>query len=373
MKGLNKVVLVSAITALSSSAHAELTVLDDTQMGQMTGQSGLSIDLEAHVSIGEVAYKDGGFITMEGIKLGGAGIVGVPGAGTALDNITIEIDVADAGGTGVSANYGIAGIVNQLVADFDAGEGTTGSTVADVVAALQASPQVALNAQTISVLMAHQAITGAGGSNEVSSIASLLESSLGAGDGVIEDGDLVIHVTGTDTWDETLAMKSGVDFGLQVGKVALRTSSYAVGTGGAANTVLVSGINMAGKLGPVDIIIDESTSKLAINAYFAVAGGNNIDGGSLGASELNAMTFDFMGVSIGRFAMNNSRGANAGANLGFAHAAAVVSASSKGLLIDVKDFSADMDMQGITIGANSIGDMYISDLEVTATMDVYGH
>lgn len=88
---------------------------------------------------------------------------------------------------------------------------------------------------------------------------------------------------------------------------------------------------------------------------------------------INVMTFDFMGVSIGRFAMNNSRGANAGANLGFAHAAAVISSSAKGLLIDVKDFSADMDMQGITIGANSIGDIYITDLEVTATMDVYAH
>jgi len=49
------------------------------------------------------------------------------------------------------------------------------------------------------------------------------------------------------------------------------------------------------------------------------------------------------------------------------------------LFIDVKDFSADMDIVDIYVGTGvpgtktSIGSLFVTDLAVTATMDVYGH
>ncbi|WP_250658383.1 DUF6160 family protein [Alkalimarinus coralli] len=367
MKGLKKIALVSAIAAISAGAQAELKSLDDSVMGEMTGQAGLTIDLTANVEVGEIAYKDGGFISMTDMKLGGAGITAAGaavGANTVLDNITIYIDVAGAGESNADFKFGLEAQVNDYIADSPA----TG--LADLAAqTTDATQQAAIGAYAL-----HRSN---GGAADVTSIADLLETSTGAADGAIADGDLVIHLGTTNGYDDSVAGSEkfdGVDFGMTLGEVALRKSDYVVGSSvdplapaAAANTVLVSGIELAGKIGPVDIIIDEDTSKLAVSAYFQVAGG------VAGNAAANAMKFDFMDVEIGRFAMNNSRGANKLATAGYAHAAAVVSASSKGLFVDVKDFSADMDMEDIYIGGTSIGSVYITDLEVTATMDVYGH
>ena len=361
MKGLNKIVLVSAIAAISSGAQAELKSLDDTMMGEMTGQAGLTIDLSANVKVGEIAYKDGGFISMTGMELGGSGIVTGDATKTALDNITIYIDVAGAGESNADFKYGLEAQIADYIADSPA----TG--LADLAA--QTS-----DVQQQNAIGAYALHRSNGGSADVTSVADLLETSAGAADGAIADGDLVIHLGTTNGYDTANTQFDGVDFGFKLGSVALRDSTYTVGSSvdplapaAAANTVLVSNINLAGKIGPVDIIIDEDTSKLAVNAYFQV------EGGVAGNSAANAMKFDFMDVEIGRFAMNNSRGANKLATAGYASAAAVVSASTKGLFIDVKDFSADMDMEDIYVGGTSIGSVYITDLEVTATMDVYGH
>ena len=363
MKGLNKIALVTAITAISAGAQAELKSLDDAVMGEMTGQAGLSIDLAANVKVGEIAYKDGGFISMTGMELGGSGIVTGDATKTALDNITITIDVAGAGESNADFKFGLEGQIADYIADSPA----TG--LADLAAqTTDAKQQAAIGAYAL-----HRSN---GGAADVTSVAQLLETTAGANDGAIADGDLVIHLGTTNGYDATAGAEKfdGVDFGFKLGEVALRKSDYVVGSsvdplapGTAANTVLVSGIALGGKIGPVDIIIDEDTSKLAVSAYFQV------EGGVAGNSAANAMKFDFMDVEIGRFAMNNSRGANKLASAGYAHAAAVVSASSKGLLVEVKDFSADMDMEDIYVGGTSIGSVYITDLEVTATMDVYGH
>jgi hypothetical protein len=45
MKGLKKIALASAIAAVSAGAQAELKALDDSAMGELTGQAGLTIDL----------------------------------------------------------------------------------------------------------------------------------------------------------------------------------------------------------------------------------------------------------------------------------------------------------------------------------------
>ncbi|KZY59121.1 hypothetical protein A3752_12750 [Oleiphilus sp. HI0081] len=60
MKGLKKIALASAIAAVAAGAQAELKALDDSTMGELTGQAGLTIDLETKVSIGQFMYKDAG-------------------------------------------------------------------------------------------------------------------------------------------------------------------------------------------------------------------------------------------------------------------------------------------------------------------------
>ena len=403
MKGLKKIALVTAIAAAPFAANAELTAMDDTAMSAATGQAGLTIDLSANVKIGEVAYQDEGFIAISGVEFGGAGIVAgnnpTFGVTQNLDNVTIDIDVAGAGAN--SFKFGMqsqilttlkdAGIVGASATDFT---DQNLSDLSDAISTpLPAGTSAALDAEILkqkTLIAGYRAHLTAGGNSDVTTLDELIV-------GGIEDGDLVIHLGTTDAWNEMdlngdgaaeSFVVEGADFGLKIGKVALQKSDYVVGSlNAAANTVLVSNLNLAGKIGPVDIIIDESTSAMAVNAYFAVKGGQAGSPSSFGltgankaaAAAGNAMSFDFMNVEIGAFQMANTRGANAGASMGYAHAAVTVSNKlangddAKGLFIDVKDFSADMDLVDIYVGGNSIGNLYITDLEVTATMDVYGH
>ena len=52
MKGLKKIALVTAIAAAPFAAHADLKAMDDSAMGNITGQAGVTIELETQVSIG---------------------------------------------------------------------------------------------------------------------------------------------------------------------------------------------------------------------------------------------------------------------------------------------------------------------------------
>lgn len=381
MKGLKKIALVSAIAALSAGAQAELKALDDSSMGELTGQAGISIDLTANVSIGEVAYKDEGFIAMRGLKVGGKNVenTGVVGAeNTDLDNLTITIDVAGdaADVAALTDKYGIVGEINEVLL-VEANDdlfvrSALGLAAGDVLTRAQLVAGLAALGKTVK-------------SEELQYAAETTAvTELTGGDG-IQDGDLVIHLSGTDsvvgeyvdtTGDGVLDTQSGitiegVDFGFNMEEMSLEKSSYTAGarTAGSANTVLVANMQLNGVIGPVDIIIDESNSTLGVNAYFKIEDGS----------------FDvpFMGVSIGKFTMDDSRSMGDDVTTrtqgGFAHAAALVSTTkadgtaSKGLFVDVKDFSADMSMESIAIGGNVIGDLYITDMTVTATMDVYGH
>ena len=110
MKGLKKIALVAAIAAAPMASHAGMKALDDTSMGNVTGQAGVTIELETYVEIGKFTYTDEGTFAVNDIKLGGANASGllddpanagqfiaVPGMATqsrTLDDLKIDIDVA---------------------------------------------------------------------------------------------------------------------------------------------------------------------------------------------------------------------------------------------------------------------------------------
>ena len=83
MKGLKRIALVTAIAAAPFASHAGMKALDDSAMGNVTGQGGITIELETRVSIGEFTYTDtdgyagsgdtdaGGTFAVSGIELGG--------------------------------------------------------------------------------------------------------------------------------------------------------------------------------------------------------------------------------------------------------------------------------------------------------------
>src|SRR5690554_2572190 len=104
MKGLKKIALATAIAAAPFASHAGMKALDDTTMGNVTGQAGVTIELETQVSIGTFTYTDEGSFNVHGIEIGGAGLAGatnnpITGAPVTnlLDDLKIDIDVASDG------------------------------------------------------------------------------------------------------------------------------------------------------------------------------------------------------------------------------------------------------------------------------------
>ncbi|MFP3978342.1 DUF6160 family protein [Marinobacter sp. KMM 10035] len=100
MKGLKRIALITAMAAAPFAANAELQAMNDTAMGDVTGQAGVTIELETKVSIGQFKYTDEGSFAVNDIVLGGAGVDAIgagAGFGDLLDQLKVDIDIADDG------------------------------------------------------------------------------------------------------------------------------------------------------------------------------------------------------------------------------------------------------------------------------------
>lgn len=342
MKGLKKLALATAVASIPFAAQAELKALDDSMMGNVTGQNGITIELEAEVGIGEIAYEDAGFLAISDVKIGGAQnpLTGTGGTSGALDDIALYIDVAGENKAG------------------DTAQATIGMGNTYLVGADTDKPNVTwTNTQT-----------GTGGA-----------ASYEAGMPEVEDGDLVIGIRSV----------SGVpvDFGVSIGAVSLATQAEGksnIGNldslrraNGGTSTTLVSDLDISGLLGPIDIVIQEDQNALNVNAYFNANG------------SLNA---DFIGTYMD-FKLHNSRGDDTNGltivdasgtpivDTSFAHAQVDLGTSTNNagedaLAFNINNFSGDLDLENIRMGsstADSIGNIYMTDLSVTAKMTVYGH
>lgn len=316
MKGLKKLAIVSAIAAAPFAVQADMKALDDSAMGDVTGQAGVSIELGAAVTVGEIAYKDEGFLAINNLKLAGADMA--TNADSRLDNILMKIDVAGTDNAALTTQWGL----NAL-----------------------------------------------GGDPNVNTVTP-----------AIEDGDLVIHLgtQGTVTGAADLLTPDNgisVDWGLSIDSVGLAKSvGSTVGSlATQQGTVLVSDLALTGFLGPIDIVIQEEvaadTQVMNINAYFTANG---------------TITADFVGTTFD-LAIGNSRQSATGeaGAFPFAHVQLDIgtrqdsNGDTDGLVVNVQDFSADIDMTDITFGAAAgraaIGDLYMTDVAVKAEMVVYGH
>ncbi|MDO3722352.1 DUF6160 family protein [Marinobacter sp. chi1] len=334
MKGLKKLTLATAIAAAPFAANAELKALDDTSMGNVTGQAGVTIELAAKVDIAEVTYQDEGYLAMSGVSVGaGDWAAGATASQqSALSDVKLYIDVVGGGGIG------------------DTGALAIGSTyIAGAVAQYTAAGGTAAWSDT--------------GNNDVTMPA-------------VEDGDLVIG----------LRSISGdpVNYGIGIDSVKLASSDEGdTSTGGAGlgnlggttGTTLISDLKISGLLGPVDVVIQENSNEMNINAYFNASG---------------TLKADFVGTYLD-FELHNRRGADSNnltkdgtIDTSYAHAQvdiglgtpAALGAPAEALAFNVNNFSGDLDLTNIRMGdaANpSIGSLYMTDLKVNAQMTIYGH
>ena len=431
MKGLKKIALASAIAAVAAGAQAELKALDDSTMSEMTGQAGLTIDLETKWTIGEFAYQDAGLVVLKDLSLGGNSN---EGTSSMLDNIRMEIDVAgsqQAVGGDAWLKYGFSNVKNLAAVHAKAGNKEAG-ILALAKGSAAVDPGNSMNGSAVDIT---------------------------TGDVVDDerfyaDGDLKIHLTFTDAWqkgggfaaygvgkgsdggtgtaglnDLTYAAARdiatrAVDFEFNIGQIALAASAYATDgrLGGVNNiektdhatgldatadtTTLISDLSIKGYLGPADIHIENKGN------------GFGADGSGLGGapgtgnadSKIHWDSFfkvtdldvyiDIAGVQIKDLEIHNERGdttsLNGTASFGFAHSmrdiyavkdtvlklgsAAAVNGSQNpanfvdGIAINTR-FKGDIDINHLSFGdtGTSIGSIFITDRTATTNWTISAH
>jgi hypothetical protein len=143
MKAFKKLALVTAIAA-APFAQAEMTAIDDSLLGEMTGQAGISIELDTAITIDTFTYTDtdgkgngAGNISMTGIAFGGSSLAGNVGGDATLKDLVVKIDVDSTNGiviqlAGTDTTNGLLG-VNPV--DFGLHvDGVSGSGITDNIA-----------------------------------------------------------------------------------------------------------------------------------------------------------------------------------------------------------------------------------------------
>lgn len=287
MNTFRTLALASAIAAISSGASAELTLLQDDDLQDLTGQAGLTIDVETKWEIGEFAYHDAGFLLMQGIRMGGNSLGNGTGTGSSyLDNLRLEIDIAGDGTGGDNVmSYGFSNMTELAQMYVDAGNAD--SVFTDV----------------------------AGGIDSTRDNAAIDTAK------TYDDGDLVIHFDFTDGWANEggyvayeaanrfvtddyataeLMFEHAVDFRFEIDAIGLARSDYNAGDfgldidgnhttglheGAAGTTTLVSQLGIQGYLGPEDLHIENNG-----NGFGAVDADNN---GDLSDAEIDSSSTGF--------------------------------------------------------------------------------
>ncbi|PIE43497.1 MAG: hypothetical protein CSA50_05145 [Gammaproteobacteria bacterium] len=333
------------MAVVSASTTADLQMLADSELSAVRGQAGLSIELATEIDIGEIAYRDEGYIAIKDIHLGGLG-------GSMLDNMLITLDIAGPNevlhrGFSRFAMWADAGLVDSAHLD-----------VADAAA--------------------RYSVGGSYGE-------------------AFNDGDMVLHVesldsganASNDTEQNIAAYQSAVDFALSVGSVGLTEQGYAVGSGPTGGAMF-SDIDAEGYLGPVDIVIrngsgatspvsggamDVSDAVTEVDAYFRVT---DLDLNWDAADVL--LIFNFAAMKQLDVKINNTRGNDYVGQFGFAKVSAKFAEGASningvtGLAIYDVEIRADVDMPHVQFGnASSIGGIYFTDFVFQTDVLVYGH
>ncbi len=326
--------LTLVFLALSIPLHAaaEFRPMDDGALSGITGQAGVTIEMETKLNLDRLSWTDEGSLNVNGLRLSGQN-------DTVLDNMKLTIDIA---GQDEVLEHGFSEIARRA----NAGQLDPNS-----------NPDIA---------------------------DALATYNLGGSFGKkFNDGDLVIHLGATDYGDPTVLddYLNAVDFELAVD--SLTTS----GTEGSAT--LFSNVLLQGYVGPTDLVIRNggtstrtlangntvSGSELELDTHFEITNGHlNWDAADL------ILIFNFAAVGIEGLQIHNRRGNDTLGHFGMASATAKLAkgtsavSGKEGLSVHDVEFRADIDMPVFRVGPASIGSVQFTDFAITdTTMMVYGH
>ena len=400
MECLKKSVVMAVCLTAPLVSNAELKVLEDASLSDVTGRAGITIDIEAQVGvsalaasstpapagsggitidleaqayIGEIAYRDAGYIGIEDISIGGADRTGYNGVAGKLDNLRITVDVAN----GVeSFEYGSSylDLYQTQVTAPDSNWGTATTVNDDRV----------VHGDGDLVIRTHATTLFDGTEYDYSADTNIASTGSSAG------------VPSNVFYDALFDARNAVDVGLSIGAIKLHDSGYTVGSK-AGGTTLISNFNAEILGGSTDIIIENNgdgftdgvaDSAIQINSYFEVTS--------------MSLDLDIAGVSLGGIAVHNWRGNRTGLNVnsagyatdtfGFAHSRGKIVAvqgieRTKNTAADFAmptvdgvglagSFAGDMDIGHISFGGfanQSIGSIYMTDIYSTGSMIISAH
>lgn len=409
MKNLKKIALVTAVSAMSTGSYAELKSLDDMVMRDISGQAGLTIDSTTKFEVGEVAYQDAGFLLFQGFRMGGNSFSNGTGtAGSFLDNLRINIDVAgDGTGNDNVLPYGFSNMreIGQLYVD----EGNVDVVFADVASGVDSTRgNIAIDAER-----------------------------------TYDDGDLVMHFDFTDGFANEggfdqyraagrfisddyhtaeLVLEHAVDFRFEIDAIGIAKSSYVVGSAGldidgnhttglhegsAGTTTLISQLGIQGYLGPEDFIVTNDGNGFGADGSGVDLDGNGLPDSGTGNAD-STITFsryfkitdldmyiDIAGVQIRDMELHNERGDRTGldgtSSFDFAHSVLKIFAV-KDAVVNMQDFisggtgyvdgialntrfKGEIDIHHLSFGdtGNSIGEIFITDMESTTNWTISAH
>lgn len=361
MKGLKKIVLATAIAAAPFATQAGMKALDDTAMGNVTGQAGVTIELETRVEIGKFTYTDEGSFSVSGIELGGS-TVGTDVAGNELlDELAIDIDV-NANGDAV---IHVGSLDTQTVPDSDAIAGLIQQEAAQYFVDNSINPDTATDEQ--------KAAAQAAGTQAV---ATQLQ---------------------TDNSYPEKEATNPIDWGMTADSMELTSQD------GSKSTTLLSGLKGHGNLSQLDISVrnNDSTrlgSQLEANGVLELDVGFNVVDmefdveflgvGIKGLSIMGADSDVKKGFYMGVLGLDEAEADDLLSTTSFATASLDVykgdglgsSTVEDVLRIDVSTVAMDLSIDAIEIGtladgsAASIGSIAMDNLVISDTkLAVYGH
>ena len=360
MKTFQKIALVSAIAAAPFAAQADLTPMDDSLMGNTTGQAGVTIEIDlgaAGIKIGEVIYTDtatatdtdGGSVSLENINIGLTGTlvqtIDVDASGDLKMEVSAPGSLTISAGNDATDTTGMFSALNLQATDGSESEVINNLDLAVTLGESTTTIKNLGNAGSLGLGgLAGAGVVGADYQNMVSSMAIQMTAKA-------KITDMNLGLFGYTNAQATQIVDS---------KVTAYQDGYATALAADGGT---AGANAAGYVAAYGATVDTDGDGV-FDAATATALTNQVATGS--AIQVTGVTVADANAADGMFSVDQTIWAVGGD--------ASQAGSDAGVYIQMGAMNLDIGVAGIAIGGNSIGSVQIKGLEMAGlTQRIYGH